>query len=274
MTNHVHARNGQRPLQFAPLPVTSLLAPAEPCPADTRLELAVGIVEMIGNLAGDTPTPGRQVMAPLLGRIAEALPATRGASLVSRPNRRKPPLTIAATEQRALEFDQLQLRLNQGPCLDSLGATELIQVDDLAGDPRWPALAGIEQPVRIRSILSVPVYTCDGIGQSLNLYAEPPYAYDPSQHSIAYLCAAALGLACSALHEHERADNLRVALGTNRQIGTAIGILMARYRCNPDEAFTALRATSQHQHRKLRDVADEVIYTGRLPGRADRRSRN
>lgn len=274
MTNRVQARNGQGPLQFAPLPVTSLLAPAESCAADTRLELAVGIVEMIGNLAGDTPLPGRQVMTPLLGRIAEAVPETGGVSLVSRATRRKAPLTIAATEQWALEFDQLQIRLNQGPCLDSLGAAELIQVDDLAGDPRWPALAGTEQPLGIRSILSVPVYTCDGVGQSLNLYAESPHAYDPGQHSIAYLCAAALGLACSALHEHERADNLRIALGTNRQIGTAIGILMARYRCTPDEAFTALRVTSQHQHRKLRDIADEVIYTGGLPGRTSRRSRD
>ena len=31
------------------------------------------------------------------------------------------------------------------------------------------------------------------------------------------------------------------------------------------QAFDALRTTSQHSHRKLRDVAEEVLFTGELP---------
>jgi len=278
MTIRVPAPPGNGHLHAPPLPLTSLLAPisyagpdARSEAADTRFELAVGIAQVISNLAGGSEVPGRQALAPLLAKIVDAIPATRCASLVSRPNRQKPPATFVATGQQAADLDELQIRAHQGPCLDSLCATELLQVDDLAVDPRWPALTGLQHPVQVRSVLSVPVYACAGTGQSLNLYAEPPYAYSQSQHSTAYLCAAALGLAVSALHEHERADHLRVALGTNRQIGTAMGILMTRYRCNSEEAFTALRVTSQHVHRKLRDIADEVVYTGVLPGRHERR---
>ncbi|HEU5268448.1 MAG TPA: ANTAR domain-containing protein [Jatrophihabitans sp.] len=239
--------------------------------ADTHFELAVGIAEVIGNLAGGTEMPGPQAIAPLLGAIVEAMPQARCASVVSRPTRQKPPATFAATEQLAADLDQLQIKVNEGPCLDSLGATELLRVDDLADDPRWPALAGLGRPLPIRSVLSVPVYCCDGTAHSLSLYAERPATFGPAQHSTACLCAAALGLAVSALHEHERVSHLRVALGTNRQIGAAMGILMARHRCNSDEAFTALRVASQHLHRKLRDIADEVVFTGVLPGRRDRR---
>jgi plasmid stabilization system protein ParE len=56
--------------------------------------------------------------------------------------------------------------------------------------------------------------------------------------------------------------NLRIALETNRRISMAIGILMARRRIAEGEAFDCLRAASQRTHRKLRDVAEDVIYTG------------
>ena len=63
--------------------------------------------------------------------------------------------------------------------------------------------------------------------------------------------------------ENETA-NLRLALASNRQIGTALGILMHRYKITSDEDFTQLRVTSQRLNRKLRDIADEVVFTGEL----------
>ncbi|MCW2495704.1 ANTAR domain-containing protein [Jatrophihabitans sp.] len=60
------------------------------------------------------------------------------------------------------------------------------------------------------------------------------------------------------------AANLEAALASNRQIGTAIGILMAHRRITEDGAFELLREVSQRQHRKLRAVADDVILTGTI----------
>ncbi len=60
---------------------------------------------------------------------------------------------------------------------------------------------------------------------------------------------------------------LRQALQTNRTIGTAVGIVMARYEIDdPERAFKVLVRTSQQTNRKLRDIADELIRTGSLPG--------
>ncbi|HZZ97211.1 MAG TPA: ANTAR domain-containing protein [Jatrophihabitantaceae bacterium] len=64
----------------------------------------------------------------------------------------------------------------------------------------------------------------------------------------------------------ETAANLQIALASNRRIGTAVGILMARHRITDDTAFDLLRVTSQRTHRKLRDIADDVVLTGALPG--------
>jgi signal transduction histidine kinase/DNA-binding response OmpR family regulator/PAS domain-containing protein len=63
----------------------------------------------------------------------------------------------------------------------------------------------------------------------------------------------------------DKAANLERALSSNRQIGTAMGILMARLKLTDEQAFDLLRKTSQNRHRKLRDIADEVAMTGELP---------
>ncbi len=54
------------------------------------------------------------------------------------------------------------------------------------------------------------------------------------------------------------------ALDTSRNIGTAIGILMATHRLTQDQAFLLLRVASQHTHRKVHDLARDVIDTGTL----------
>lgn len=72
--------------------------------------------------------------------------------------------------------------------------------------------------------------------------------------------------ALSALGEAgDRADNLQVALGSNRRIGAAIGIIMERERITEDEAFLRLRKASQDGNRKLRDLADQIVLTGTVP---------
>jgi AmiR/NasT family two-component response regulator len=58
--------------------------------------------------------------------------------------------------------------------------------------------------------------------------------------------------------------HLQVALVTCRRIGAAIGILMSSSKLTEDAAFELLRARSQHGHRKLRDIADEVVLIGAL----------
>ena len=44
-------------------------------------------------------------------------------------------------------------------------------------------------------------------------------------------------------------------------IGQAKGIIQARERCSPDEAFERLRDLSQHRNIKLRDLAKAVVDT-------------
>jgi hypothetical protein len=60
------------------------------------------------------------------------------------------------------------------------------------------------------------------------------------------------------------AEHLRIALASNRQISTAIGILMANHKLTSEHAFDLLRRVSQYSHRKLRDVALDIVDTGTI----------
>jgi len=71
-------------------------------------------------------------------------------------------------------------------------------------------------------------------------------------------------LATALQEQRNRAANLELALATNREIGQAIGILMATDHLTATQAFERLRAASQHSHRKLRDIAADVTETGVL----------
>jgi hypothetical protein len=66
------------------------------------------------------------------------------------------------------------------------------------------------------------------------------------------------------LRAGERIGHLEVALRTNRRIGIAIGIVMARHQVTDEQAFDLLREQSQVRNQKLRDLAEDVIYTGSL----------
>lgn len=61
-----------------------------------------------------------------------------------------------------------------------------------------------------------------------------------------------------------KVENLYRALSSNREIGAAMGILMARHTLTSDQAFDLLRRTSQRAHRKIVAIAVEVIETGVL----------
>jgi hypothetical protein len=96
----------------------------------------------------------------------------------------------------------------------------------------------------------------------LYLHAEQPL--DATAHRLAALLAAELGIALQATHNNLRAVNLERALQTSRDIGVAMGIIMARRACTRDEAFELLRRASRTFQRKLAGIAADVAEVGIL----------
>ena len=60
----------------------------------------------------------------------------------------------------------------------------------------------------------------------------------------------------------DRSAQLERALASNRRIGIAVGILMTRLHLTDVQALELLRNASQRRNVKLRELAEDVIYTG------------
>jgi len=109
---------------------------------------------------------------------------------------------------------------------------------------------------------------------SLNIYAECAGALDEGSLTTSLLLAAHLAAIGQTARSREEVLHLRRAVGSNRQVGIATGVLMALRKLDAERAFELLRSTSQETNRKLIDVAQEVSETGTLPERPPRRGRS
>jgi hypothetical protein len=114
-------------------------------------------------------------------------------------------------------------------------------------------------------MLSIRLTLGGGDLAAMSFYSAKSGAFTGLDVGVASMFAPFAALSLQRQLHEEDVDNLESALTTSRQIGTAIGILMAREFLTSDQAFDLLRRASQHLNRKLRDIAAEVELTGALP---------
>ncbi|MGI8761514.1 MAG: ANTAR domain-containing protein [Jatrophihabitantaceae bacterium] len=238
-----------REVRFAPLG-------ARPLEAIARLVRTIGAQESV---QGTVAAAGR-----LSIRI---VPGTQASSVVvqRRADRFR---TMCASAELAGECDAAQNRLSDGPCLDALsGDARRVRADDLRSDDRWPRLAELSNGDGVRSVLSVRLETELDTEQDrygLNLYSRQPAAFDESSELALDIFAAHASAALRAAVSREQVLNLHRALQSNRDIGVAMGILMAHRKITRMQAYDLLRRASQHSQRKLAAIAIEVADTGIL----------
>jgi len=171
--------------------------------------------------------------------------------------------TLGATSDLALELDRAQYELGEGPCVASSMTGEWFRSGDLRHERRWPRWGPWAAEHGVGSVLSIRLLSRQEPFGALNFYAEGTGAFaDPDEVELAQLFTVH---ATSALVAARLVEGLETALSSRHEIGVAQGILMGKYGVSLEVAFSALRRVSRHDNVKLRDVAREVVRTGRLP---------
>ncbi len=237
---------------------------SQPPPQPLR-QLAVHFAEIAQTLAASCLAPDQPPTARLVRLAAATVPAADAVSLTLLASGR-PPQILAATSDVARAAIQLQSQLGEGPILQAPRGNDLVLIEDLAADRRWPQFGTLlSEHTNLRSILAVRLAPDDRVRAALTFYATRPNAFTDLDSSLAVILGSFTSVSLTALTEQARASNLQTALDSNRQIGVAIGILMTRGLITREQAFDQLRTASQHLHRKLRDIAEDVIDTGELP---------
>ena len=208
-----------------------------------------------------------ETMQAIVQAALRAVPGTEAGGLtVARGSQYK---TLAPSSELPRQVDAIQYELRSGPCVDALASDHAFCTGDLEHDPRWPTFgkrAAIE--VGVRSMLALRLFLDDGRQQdtigALNLYSTEFRAFTPRSETIGCIFATHAAIALAGAEASDQVNNLQLAQESNREIGMAMGVLMSRHRLTQTQAFDLLRMASQHTHRKLRDIAADVVETGML----------
>lgn len=155
--------------------------------------------------------------------------------------------------------DAIQEALSEGPCLQAAWDHERVQVDDLGQEDRWPRFTAQVTELGVRSLLAFRLFDLQGTTGALNMYARRSYAFEARDRHVGGLFASHAAVALAGSLQH---DQLREAIATRQVIGQAVGILIERTRCSPEQAFAALRQASQRGNIKLRELAARLVETG------------
>jgi hypothetical protein len=249
--------------------ITAATSPRQALDPSLALGIAAQLSRLSAKLTGDDSIAEVEVLPAALRMICRLFPDVRSASLVRYHGTGH--TLVARSSPEASWLDTLQDSLGEGPCWDAHDLDMLTIMSSWSGETRWRRLiAQLPAQPDIGSLVCVPLTAGGHSHLVLNVYAGQPGTFDGVALHTVTLAAAGLALVITALKEREQIEHLKAALGSNRRIGAAMGIIMASLHCTEDEAFTMLRLVSQHTHMKLRSVADEVLYTGTLPAPSSR----
>jgi GAF domain-containing protein len=222
-------------------------------------DLAAALAEL-ANLMLATPSFNR-LLDDLARLAAEVItpPAVCGITL----QQDHLPLTVSSSGPLAAHLDEVQYGQDQGPCLQAMRTGMQVSVPDLAVEERWGAFPAHAISYGARSSMSLPLTANGQAFGALNLYATVPHAFGPHLQQRATVFAAqasaVLAVTLRQAQQVHLTSQLNEALATRAVIDQALGILMAQQHCGRDAAFAFLRGASQHQNRKLRDIAAELV---------------
>ncbi|MGA9872183.1 MAG: GAF and ANTAR domain-containing protein [Rhodococcus sp. (in: high G+C Gram-positive bacteria)] len=169
-------------------------------------------------------------------------------------------VTVAASDQVARTVDDIERATGEGPCLDAI-VSEVAQIEsDFLSPSGWPALArGVVTRTPVRGAMGFRLMLDHRKVGALNLFTDTPGVFTPEVADRAIVLTAFAAVTVSAILSGEEVGTLRRGLDSNREIGKAIGLLMATHEVSDNEAFEMLRKTSQDMNVKIAALATSVV---------------
>ncbi len=169
-------------------------------------------------------------------------------------------LTAAASDDVAHTIDTYERELGEGPCLDAIVDESVYHDADLTDGSPWPRLAErVLATTSVRGMAGFRLLVGEERSGALNLFSDTPGALDETSVDQGIVLASFVTVALLAAHERKNANTLRAGLASNREIGKAIGLMMAFHKISDEDAFAMLRKASQDMNIKLAEVARQVV---------------
>ena len=209
-------------------------------------------------------TPSTKLSAPSAVKLVDGCDH---ASLMLRRGGRVQ--TVAASDDVAELIDEFEKALGEGPCLDAIDENSPDQhiCSDLREGSSWPELAKrIMEETDVRGMAGFRLRQEGQRVGALNVFSDTPGALTDHSLEQAVMLTAFASVTLAALERGEEATTLRRGLESNREIGKAVGLLMAMHDIDDDRAFEMLAKVSQEMNVKVAEVAAQVVAHHRPKG--------
>jgi GAF domain-containing protein len=160
-------------------------------------------------------------------------------------------------------LEELQIRHSEGPCVEAFDTKQLVGVEDLGTDPRWPAFGASAIEHRVRAVLASPLpYNQDAVGVvAVVSERSRPWSPEGELALLAFTDLAALLIASMMLgaEQTKMSEQLQGALNSRQVIEQAKGVLIGTRGVSARQAYEQLRAQARAERRKLTAVCAEVV---------------
>jgi transcriptional regulator with GAF, ATPase, and Fis domain len=177
--------------------------------------------------------------------------------------------SVAASDARFTYLEDLQIRHQEGPCIEAFDTKQLVGVQDLAQEGRWPRFSEAAVAQQVRAVLASPLpYNQDAVGVVAVLSEQSrPWSAEGELALLAFTDLAALLIATMMQGEQqtEIAVQLQGALNSRQVIEQAKGVLIGTRGISAREAYEQLRAQARNERRKLAAVCADVVSTASRP---------
>jgi GAF domain-containing protein len=222
-------------------------------------ELAGVFARMSGLLL--TEDTVERALGVLSSLAQETVPGSSGAGVSILDGRRR--VSWGSTDARVEEADALQYQLDEGPCLTAATTRELVRIDDLSTDARWPRWAVAALPLGLHAAMSAPLVAGNVSLGAIKVYADHSGTFDVRGEQLLSLIAAQSAFLVANVQSAERArrlsDGMREAFRSRDAVNVAKGILMARSNLDEETALALLLRRAAQDGTTLADAARALV---------------
>ncbi|RDV09434.1 ANTAR domain-containing protein [Arthrobacter sp. RT-1] len=199
----------------------------------------------------------------LLARaIKESMPGNpgTGVSLLDAGGKRT---SSASTDAMVEQADAIQYSLGEGPCLTAWASEEVVIIDDVHTDERWPRWRDAVLGMPVRSVVSTPLMAGKEALGALKIYSALPGQYDESTGRVLSLFAGTAATLLAHIQGSEAplkmTESLKATVSSRDLINRACGMLMERHGVSHDQAMQELIQNARAAGATLVEVSEQLV---------------
>ena len=202
-----------------------------------------------------------EVLSDLASELKEVLDVAGAGVMLADDNRDL--RFVSSSDDTLKHLEDLQIELDEGPCLRAYRRVERVMAPDLRDDERFPRFGPRAVEAGMLAVFSYPLQYEEQVFGALNLYRKEPGSLDERREELGAAFSDVSTLYLMHGSDDERREQLNIqlqgALDSRVIIEQAKGFIAAMCHTSAARGFELLRGYARGNGLRLREVARQVV---------------